>query len=40
MVDHAIHEYHCALGARFLGERGTTWGFDPFFMAGYPETPV
>ena len=39
-VDHAIHEYHGALGARFLRERGTTWGFDPFFMAGYPETPV
>ena len=40
MVDHAIHEYHGALGARFLRERGTTWGIDPFFMAGYPETPV
>lgn len=40
MVDHAIHEYHGALGARFLKEQGTTWGFDPFFMAGYPETPV
>jgi hypothetical protein len=40
MVDHAIHEYHGALGARFLGEAGTTWGVDPFFMAGYPETPV
>ena len=40
MVDHAIHLYHGALGARFLRERGTTWGYDPFFMAGYPETPV
>ena len=40
IVDHAIHEYHGALGARFLGEAGTTWGYDPFFMAGYPETPV
>jgi MFS family permease len=40
VVDHAIHEYHGALGARFLREHGTTWGFDPFFMAGYPETPV
>jgi hypothetical protein len=40
MVDHAIHEYHGALGARFLREAGTTWGIDPFFMAGYPETPV
>lgn len=40
MVDHAIHEYHGALGARFLREHGTSWGYDPFFMAGYPETPV
>jgi hypothetical protein len=40
MVDHAIHEYHGALGARFFRESGTTWGYDPYFMAGYPETPV
>ncbi len=40
VVDHAIHLYHGALGGRFLHEHGTTWGFDPFFMAGYPETPV
>ena len=40
VVDHAIHEYHGALGARFFREAGTTWGFDPSFMAGYPETPV
>ncbi len=39
-VDHALHLYHGVLGARFLREAGTTWGFDPFFMAGYPETPV
>lgn len=38
--DHAIHLYHGALGARFAREQATTWGFDPFFMAGYPETPV
>ncbi|MBV8264740.1 MAG: hypothetical protein JO252_00185 [Planctomycetaceae bacterium] len=40
VVDHAIHLYHGALGGRFLREHGTTWGFDPFFMAGYPETPL
>jgi hypothetical protein len=40
VVDHAIHLYHGALGSRFLREHGTTWGYDPFFMAGYPETPV
>jgi hypothetical protein len=40
VVDHALHLYHGALGSRFLRDHGTTWGFDPFFMAGYPETPV
>ncbi len=40
VVDHAIHEYHGTLGAGFLREAGTSWGYDPFFMAGYPETPV
>ena len=40
MVDHAIHEYHGALGASFFKEHATTWGYDPFFMAGYPETPI
>ncbi len=40
MVDHAIHEYHGKLGAGFLKSSATTWGYDPFFMAGYPETPV
>ncbi len=39
-VDHAIHLYHGALGARFAREHLTTWGYDPFFMAGYPETPI
>lgn len=40
MVDHALHLYHGALGSRFLLRHGTTWGYDPAFMAGYPETPV
>ncbi|MFO0907486.1 MAG: hypothetical protein U0794_03855 [Isosphaeraceae bacterium] len=40
MVDHAIHLYHGALGAGFLRGAGRTWGYDPYFMAGYPETPV
>jgi hypothetical protein len=39
-VDHAIHLYHGYLGARFLKEHGTSWGYDPFFMAGYPKTPL
>ncbi len=40
MVDHAIHLYHGALGAEFFQKHATSWGYDPFFMAGYPETPV
>lgn len=40
MVDHAIHLYHGALGSAFLRDHGRSWGIDPFFMAGYPETPV
>ena len=40
VVDHAIHEHHGSLGAGFFREHGTTWGYDPSFMAGYPETPV
>ncbi len=40
VVDHAIHEYHGSLGAQFLAQTGTSWGYDPYFMAGYPETPV
>ncbi|MGH8523509.1 MAG: hypothetical protein ACREXY_04630, partial [Gammaproteobacteria bacterium] len=39
-VDHAIHLYHGYLGARFLREHFTSWGYDPYFMAGYPKTPV
>lgn len=40
IVDHALHLYHGALGSQFLWEHGTTWGYDPFFMAGYPESPI
>jgi hypothetical protein len=39
-VDHAIHLYHGYLGAKFLKEHGSSWGYDPYFMAGYPKTPV
>ena len=40
MVDHAIHMYHGSLGSSFLRDHATTWGYDPAFLAGYPETPV
>lgn len=39
VVDHALHLYHGCLGARFLRTHGRNWGYDPFFMAGYPKTP-
>lgn len=38
-VDHALHLYHGSLGSRFLRDHGVNWGYDPFFMAGYPKTP-
>jgi hypothetical protein len=34
--DHGWHFYYSILGSRFLIEHGTTWGYDPFLMAGYP----
>ncbi|WP_435021881.1 hypothetical protein TA3x_002609 [Tundrisphaera sp. TA3] len=40
MVDHAIHLYHGSLGATFFRNHATSWGYDPMFLAGYPETPV
>lgn len=38
-VDHALHLYHGSIGSQFLREHGANWGYDPFFMAGYPKTP-
>ena len=36
--DHAHHYYYCELTKHFLSERGTTWGYDPNFMGGYPKS--
>jgi hypothetical protein len=38
-VDHALHLYHGSIGARFVRTAGADWGYDPYFMAGYPKTP-
>jgi len=35
-LDHSWHFYYSILSSRFLVEHGTTWGYDPFLMAGYP----
>lgn len=40
LVDHALHLYHGAIGSRSLLDHGTPWGYDPCFMAGYPQTPI
>ena len=33
------HYFHCALmGRAFLSQSGTTAGYDPYFMAGYPQS--
>jgi hypothetical protein len=33
------HYFHCSvMGRAFLSESGTTAGYDPYFMAGYPQS--
>jgi len=39
-VDHGFHFYYCVIGGKFMLEHGTTWGYDPFLMAGYPTDMV
>ena len=36
--DYSYHFYYSILGSRFLTNHYTTWGYDPYFMAGYPKT--
>lgn len=38
--DHPFHVYHAEMGRNFFREAGTTWGYDPYFFAGYPKSPV
>ncbi|WP_337176930.1 hypothetical protein [Paludisphaera sp.] len=36
--DHPVY-FHCAMmGRAFLSQTGTTAGYDPYFMAGYPQS--
>lgn len=37
---HPLHLYHGAMGAECFRQHGSTCGFDPYFQAGYPKTPV
>lgn len=34
--DHSFHFFSTIISSRFLAERGTTWGYNPFLMAGFP----
>lgn len=36
--DHPVHFHSLVISARFLRQSGTTAGYDPSFMAGYPKT--
>ena len=36
--DYSYHFYYSLLGSRFLTHHYTSWGYDPYFMAGYPKT--
>jgi hypothetical protein len=34
--DYAMHFSQCLSTARFFSSAGKCWGYDPFFLAGYP----
>jgi MFS family permease len=34
--DYSMHFSHCLSTKRFLLSEGKCWGYDPFFLAGYP----
>lgn len=34
--DYSMHLSHCLTTKRFLQSAGKCWGYDPFFLAGYP----
>ena len=36
--DYSYHFYYSLVGSRFLTNHYTSWGYDPYFMAGYPKT--
>ena len=38
--DYALQYYYGLLGSGFLAEAGSTWGYDPNFMAGYVKMPL
>lgn len=38
--DYALQFYYGQLGSRFLSEGGVTYGYDPYFMAGYVKMPL
>jgi len=38
--DYALQYYYGQLGSRFLADTGTTYGYDPNFMAGYVKMPL
>lgn len=38
--DYGHYFYYAHVGTRALREQGTLWGYDPYFMAGYPKTLV
>src|ERR1700752_2578846 len=39
-IDHAPHFYAALHASDHLRMTGTIWGYDPFWMAGYPEGHV
>ncbi len=35
-VDHSFHSILSVIGSTFLSEHGSTWGYDPYVLAGFP----
>ncbi len=40
LQDHPVHEHSLAISPTFLRRSGTTAGYDPSFMAGYPKSVI
>ena len=38
--DYALQFYYGRQGSQFLSEGGSTYGYDPYFMAGYVKSPI
>jgi len=38
--DYAMHFSQCLIAKKFLLTEGKSWGYDPFFLAGFPRSTL